>query len=267
MALELFYIEDSHTFFCGRYDPKKEYNLIETSSLEPDELDDKKLNFSAVALRLGRKGWSIRNDGILSLNLNLTNPVVIEAQGPIKKQTINSLNFNFVFKQAEKSCAVVGINKKPIFRIVSAKEYLTQHDKVDFILNIGLAKSCGSNTNTILEMTSQILNNPAVNKGLIATVPFLGIASGIFEVIRTSIFSSDEARIIWEETGFNFTGAAGGGHRLKVGRYVFVSTNASLDNVVKFYSYLGGRLVDIRKRKKNGDLKGLNQFYLDIYAD
>lgn len=266
MALKLYYIEDSHTFFCGEYNPKLEYNLIDTSSLKPDRLGNKNLDFSAVALRLGRKGWSKENDGILSLNLNLTKPVVIRAEGPINEQIINNLNFNFAFKQAQKGCAVDGINKTPVFRRVSAKKYLTQDKKVDFTLNIGLVKSCGSNTNIIVEMTSQILNNPAVRNGLVATVPFLGIASGIFEVIRTSIFGNDQARKIWNQVGFNFLGEMGPLHSLKVGRYVFVSTNASTNNVVKFYCYLGGRLVDIRKGKEKGELKGLDQFYLDIYA-
>ncbi len=266
MALKLFYITDSHKFFRSGYRSNQEYSLVLASSLEPDDLNNKTLDFSAVALRLGTKRWSRENDGILSLSLNLTNPVVIKAQGPIKAQTIHTLNFNFAFKQAQKGCAVNGMNRTPVFRGVSVKKYLTNKEGPNFSLNIGLAKSRGHNTNTVVEIASQILRDPAVKNGLAATLPFLGVASGIFEIIRSFIFSDDKARIIWNPTEFSFMGGEGPVYPLKAGRYLFLSTDARSDYVEKFYRYLGGRLVALRTDGKIDELRSLEQFYLDIFA-
>lgn len=264
--LQVYFIIGSDAFFRSGYSPRREYNLKLAISLKPDNLYSKKLDFSAVALRLGSSKWDKKNDGILSLNLNLTKSIVIKAKGPIPNQVINSLHFTFAFKQAQRDRAVGGIDNKPIFRRVSVRDYLSQNKRVGFSLDISLAKSGGSNTNTVVDMTSRILKDPAVSGGLIATLPVLGIASAVFETIRITFFDSGQARIIWDQATVQFKGAAGIGYPLKIGRYVFVSTRESTDRVEDFYRYRGGRLVDIRERKRNGELKDLEQFYLDIYA-
>ena len=266
MALpEVYYIEDSAGFFEGNFRGRREYSLKLATSLMPDpNLHDKVLDFSAVALRLGSRRWGNQNDGILTFNLNLTKPIVIEPQGPIPGQNINTLHFTFAFTRAERNSAVGGMAHTPIFRKVSVSDYLSQDQEIGFSLDISLAKSGGSNANTVVDMTSRILKDPVVSGGLIATLPMLGIASAVFDVIRKTFFDSGQAQIIWDETKVQFKGAAGIGYPLKVGRYVFISARASSDEVENFYRYRGGRLVDIRGRR--GELRNLEQFYLDIFA-
>lgn len=266
MALKLFYISGSSVFFRGGYSPRREYYLKLATSLEPDDLHNKKLDFSAVALRLGSRGWDNENDGILSLNLNLTKPVVIKASGPISAQNVDTLHYTFAFKQARRNRAASSVDNTPIFRNVSVKKYLTQGGNVKFSLEISLAKSGGSNSNTLIDMTSRILKDPAVSTGLITTLPVLGIASAVFEAIRKTFFDSGDAKTIWNQKTVHFKGAAGIGASLKVGRYVLAPMKESDYMVEDFYRYRGGRLVDIRKRNKDDKIKDLEQFYLDIYA-
>lgn len=267
MALpEVYYIIGSDAFFKKEYSPRKEYHLKLATSLPPDNLKDKMLAFNAVGLRLGRKNWGSNNDGILTFNLKLKNPIVIKAQGPISGQSIDTLQFTFAFKGAERDCAVGGMAHTPIFYGVSVNDYLSDDRDVGFSLYIGLARSRGTTANTVVDITSRILRDPAVSGGLIATLPVLGIASAVFEAIRKTFDDSGQAKTIWEETTVQFEGADGPGYPLKAGRYLFASTKESTGNVVDFYRYRGGRLVDIRKRKKNGELKDVEQFYLDIFA-
>ncbi len=266
MALKLFYIEDSHTFFSGEYSPRKEYQLKLATSLKPDDLRNKKLDFSAVALRLGSKAWDNENDGILSLNLNLTQSVIIKASGPIGPQNIDTLHYTFAFKQAKKDRAVSSVDNTPIYSNVSARKYLTQSGNVKFSLEISLAKSGGSNTNILVDMASQILKSPAVKAGLVTTLPVLGIASAVFEAVRKTFFDSGDARTIWNQKTVHFKGGEGPGIPLKVGRYVLAPMKESDDEVENSYRYRGGRLVDRRKKYGNDKIKDLEQFYLDIYA-
>lgn len=99
----LYYIMSSDKFFKKGYNPWQNYQLKVAESLTPDDLNNKTLDFYAVALRLGSKKWDNRSDGILSLNLNLAKPVVIEAEGPIDDQAIRVLNYAFPFKRARKN--------------------------------------------------------------------------------------------------------------------------------------------------------------------
>jgi hypothetical protein len=266
MALpEVYYIEESDSFFKSKFKARKEYSLILATSLEPDDnLYDKILDFSAVALRLGSRRWGNRNDGILTFNLNLAQPIVVKAQGPIKSQTINTLHYTFAFTGAKRNCAVGGMAHTPIFRRVSVSDYLSQDKEIGFSLDISLARSGGSNAYTVVDMTSRILKDPAVSGGLIPTVPILGIASAVFEVIRKSFFDSGQAKIIWDETKIQFRGTAGIAYPLKVGRYVFITAKESTDKVENDFRYRGGRLVKIRGRR--GELRNLEQFYFDIFA-
>jgi hypothetical protein len=262
---EVYYIEDSNAFFEGQYSARREYSLKLATSLKPDDnLERKMLDFSGVALRLGKKNWSKENSGILTFNLNLKNRIVIPAEGPIPDQIINTLHFSFAFKRAKKDRPVGGIANTPIFRRVSVRDYLTKANDVGFSLEFSLAKSGGSNANTVVDLTSRILSDPAVSGGLIANLPVLGIASAVFAAVRTTFFNSGQARTIWDKTLIQFKAKSGIGCPLKIGRYVFASTKESIDKVENFYRYRGGRLVDIRK--KNGELKDVEQFYLDIYA-
>lgn len=263
---KVYYIMGSDTFLKNEYSPRQEYRLKLATSLKPDSLLNKTLDFYAVAMRLGGRRWDSKSNGLLSLNLNLTKPVVIEAQGPIDDQTIKTLNYAFGFKRAKRNRSVGGIDNTPIFSNVSIKKHLTQRKSVKFSLDIGLAKSGGNNTNTVVELTSRILKDPAVSTGLIANLPVLGIASAVFEAVRKTFFSSGEAKTIWNQTSFHFKGGLGGGYPLKVGRYLFASMRERPDKVEDFYRYRGGRLIDIRKREKNGVLKNKEQFYLDIFA-
>lgn len=266
MALKMFYIEDSHTFFRGGYRPRKEYELKLATSLEPDDLHNKKLDFSAVALRLGSSNWDKESDGILSINLNLTKPVVIKASGPISAQNVDTLHYTFAFKQARRDRAVSSVDNTPIFSNVSARKYLTQSGNIKFSLEFSLAKSGGSNTNILIDMASQILKDPSVKAGLITTLPVLGIASAVFEAIRKTFFDSGDARTIWNQKTVHFKGGAGPGIPLKVGRYVLAPMKESDDEVEYSYRYRGSKLVDRRKKHKDDKIKDLEQFYLDIYA-
>jgi len=262
----LYYIMGSDKFFKKGYNPWQNYQLKVAESLTPDDLNNKTLDFYAVALRLGSKKWDSRSDGILSLNLNLAKPVVIEAGGPIDDQAIRALNYAFPFKRAKKNSSVGGIDNTPTFRNVSVKKYLTQRKRVRFYLEISLAKSGGDNTNTVLELTSRILKDPVVSTGLIANLPVLGIASAIFESIRKTFFSSGQAQTIWSQSSFHFRGGPGGGFPLKAGRYVFASMRERPDKVEGEYRYRAGRLVAIRRNGTIDELKNKEQFYLDIYA-
>lgn len=262
----VYYIENSDKFFKNGYNPWQNYQLKVAESLKPDDLNNKTLDFYAVALRSGSKKWDKKSDGLLSLNLNLARPVVIKAEGPIDDQTIRALNYAFPFKRARRNSSVGGIDNTPTFRNVSVEKYLTRNSSVRFSLDLSLAKSGGDNTNTVVELTSRILKDPVVSTGLIANLPVLGIASAVFESIRKTFFNSGQARTIWSQTSFHFRVGPGGGFPLKVGRYVFASMRERPDTVEDFYRYRAGRLVDIRKKKKNDELKNKEQFYLDIYA-
>jgi hypothetical protein len=262
----LYYIMGSDNFFKKGYNPWQNYQLKVAESLTPDDLSKKMLDFYAVALRLGGRRLDNRNDGLLSLNLNLAKPIVIRAQGPIDDQTIRTLNYSFPFRRARRNRSVGGIDHTPTFRNVSVKKYLTQNSNVRFSLDVSLAKSGGDNTNTVVELTSRILRDPAVSTGLIANLPVLGIASAVFDSIRKTFFSSGQARTIWNQTSFHFRGGPGGGFPLKAGRYVFASMRERPDRVEDFYRYRAGRLVAIRRNGTIDELRNKEQFYLDIYA-
>jgi len=264
---KVYYIMGSDKFLKNEYNPWQAYHLKLATALKPDNLSNKTLDFYAGALRLGGRRWDSKSNGILSLNLNLTKPVVIEAQGPIEGQTIKTLHFAFAFKRTRRNSSVGGIDNTPIFLNVSIKKHLTQRKSVKFFLDIDLAKSGGDNSNTIVELTSRILKDPTVSTGLIANLPVLGIASAVFEALRKTFFNTGQARTIWRQTSFHFKGGSGGGYPLKVGRFVFATMRENPIKVEDFYRYRGGRLVDIRKKKKNGALRNKEQFYLDIYAD
>lgn len=264
---ELYYIEGSDEFFRSGYSARTNYSLKLATSLEPDnDLANKNLDFSVVALRLSTRKWGNRNNGILTYNLNLAKSITIPRQGPLPEQVISTLHFAFPFKNAKRGGPVGGMAQKTIFHSVSVADYLSKDGDLEFSLEISLAKSGGSNTNTIVDMASGILRDPAVSAGLATTIPVIGIASAVFEVIRTTFFDSEQARVIWDSTTFQFRGGPGTGYPLKVGRYVFVSTRLNADEVEDFYRYRGKRLVDIRRKSGKQEVKDADQFYLDIYA-
>lgn len=264
---DLYYIERSSDFFRGAYRPKVKYSLKFAKSLQPDNVARKRLDFGVVALRLSTKGWGRRNNnGILTCNLNLAKSIKIKKHGPVDEQTVRTLHYTFAFKKAKRGGPVAGMAERTVFQDVSAARYLSKNGRVDFSLEIGLARSGGGNTNTIIEVATEILKDPTVKAGLAATVPFVGIASAVFEVLRTSFFGSGQAQVIWPPTFFQFKGTTGVGYPLKVGRYVFVSAELDAAEVEAHHYYRGGRLIDDRKPKGKRQVTNTDQFYLDIYA-
>jgi hypothetical protein len=265
MSFRCYYVVGSDGFFTGGYDPTVPYRLNLAVSEVPDNLAGKRLDFSAVALRLGKALWDKHsNRGILNYSLNLTNPIIVPGQDPIPPQIVQRLNYAFAFQDAEKQAQVGGMNFTPIFSGVSVSDNLSVDGNPCFCFEISLAKSGGSNTNAIIEMVSKILGDPAVSAGLIAAMPVLGIASAVFEIVRNTFFGTGQAKPVWKPTRVQFRGTSGTGIPLKAGRYAFISTRASAAEVVQCCRYADGKLMDSADRGE--EIRNANQFYMDIYA-
>jgi hypothetical protein len=261
--LNTYYVIGSDRFFSGEYDPREYYRLKMAISAEADDLAGKKLDFSAVALRLGKAPWDKRSNGILNYSLNLVNPIVVPSVGPIPDQIVQRLNYAFAFRNAERESRVDGMDFTPIFCGIPVSEHLCMNGEPKFCFEISLAKSGGSNTNAIIEMVSSILHDPAVSAGLVAALPVLGVASAVFEIVRNTFFGSGQARTVWRPTKVQFKGRTGTGIPLKVGRYAFLSTRAGPAEVVESYRYRDGRIMDAAGAN---EIKRANQFYMDVFA-
>ena len=262
--INFYYILDSETFFSGGYNPSTAYRLKLAKSMTADNLSGKKLDFSAVALILGGSGLNRRNNGILTYTLYLPRAINIQGEGPIPNQVISRLNYAFAFRDAERNSKVGGMAYTPIFSGVSVSDHLSLDGNPKFCFEISLAKSGGSNANTIIDIASGILRDPTVKAGLVAALPILGIASAVFEVVRITFFGSGQAKTIWKTTKVQFSGVSGTGIPLKIGRYAFISTKLGPAKVVESYRYRDGVFMDTSN--ENEVVQNANQFYLDIYA-
>ena len=265
MSFRCYYVVGSDAFFAGGYDPAEPYPLRLAVSEESDNLAGRQLDFSGVALRLGKNPWDKRNNrGILNYTLHLTNPIIVPAEAPIPPQIVQRLNYAFAFEDGEKRASVGGMNLSPIFKGVSVSDHLSVDGDPGFSFEVSLAKSGGDNSNAIVEMVSKILGDPAVSAGLIAAMPVLGIASAVFEIVRQTFFGTGQARPVWAATRMQFRGASGTGIALKAGRYAFISTRAGAAEVVQSCRYRDGRLVSLANDAD--EVRDANQFYMDIYA-
>jgi hypothetical protein len=260
----IFYIEGSDGFAMGKYDPKCLYRLSAAESLAFDDLRGKKINFAATSLYLSKVHWQGKNNGMLNFRLYLTKPIHIPGEGPVKPSSVDKLDFALPFKNASKAAFVPNVNNTPMFRDLDIDKYLSDENGApSFDLELILAKSEGTNSNTVIDTASKILEDKTASAALSA-VPYFGVASAVFRIIREVFFSyTGQAKEVWPSLKTTFRGKPGLGFPLKAGRYAILSTTISMDHVVSLYSYMGGRLVDNESYK---EVEDADQLYLDVYA-
>jgi len=261
----VFYIEGSEGFSIGKppYDPIHPYRLLAAQSIAYEDLKGKKISFDAVALYISKAQWLDKNNGMLTFRLYLTKPISILGEGPVKPTSVDKLDFALAFKGASKAAFVRNIRNTPIFRDVDINKYLSNGDGLPtFDLEIGLARSEGTNSNTVIDTASKIIEDKTVSAAL-SVIPYFGIGSAVFRIIRDVFFSTGQTREIWPPLKTTFRGKPGLGSPLKTGRYTILSTTIPEDKVVLLYSYKGGRLVSNVDDKEVVDA---DQFYLDVYA-
>jgi len=260
----VFYIEESDGFSLGKYHPGHPYRLLAAESIAYDNLKGKKISVYASDLYLSKFQWDKTNNGMLNFRLYLTKPIHIAGQGPVKPFTVDKLDFALAFKDASEAAFVRSIRNTPIFRELDIDNYLSGEDGLPmFDLEIALAKSEGTNSNTVIDTVSKLIEDKTVGAALSA-VPYFGVGSAIFRIIRDTFFSyKGQAKEVWPPLKTTLKAKPGPGFPLKVGRYAIVLATISLDKVVSNYSYMGGRLVDNLNYK---EVEDADQFYLDMYA-
>jgi hypothetical protein len=261
---EVYYIQGSKDFAGGCYEAGRPYKLAPLASLHADTVDNMRLDLTAVALYLSTADWRRSNDGIVTFALVLAKPIGAPLDSNIRPRSLDRLEFVLPFRNAARGGLVSSIRCSPIFSNILVNEYLTLDGQAPcFSLELGLVRLRGSNSNVIIEFLSEVQKDPLIATGLSLNLIASGV-SAFFEAIRAMFFSTDYGIVIWDRGQTRFRSASGTGYPLKLGRYLFVSTRLSTDQVEVQYRYLGGRLVNVTKNYR--EVTEADQLYLDIYA-
>lgn len=261
---EVYYVQDSRDFAGGHYEVTRPYRLVPLASLDPDVLASMRLDLTAVALYLSSVTWKRRNDGIVTLALLFAEPLSVGSDGNIALGALRRLEFALPFRNASRGELVGSIRCSPVFSNIPVNRYpMPDGQALRFSLELGLVRLRGSNSNVTIEFLSELHKNPLVAAGLSLNL-IGGVVSTFFEPIREVFFGTDHGVVIWDRGQTRFRSASGAGYPLKLGRYVFMSTKLSPDQVEARYRYLGERLVDVTRNYR--EVTEADQLYLDVHA-